>query len=124
MFCFRSSQHSPSDSFQVAEGSLPLLETHEVVRLAAFDMFPATGHVEMAAYLRRRRATTTHSASKQAHGRQERQMRHEQGWGRSGSCQAFAYCGCGAVALLAVAQLGLRGALGWPQSLAARAAGK
>ena len=37
VFCFRSSQHSPSDSFQVAEGSLPLLETHEVVRLAAFD---------------------------------------------------------------------------------------
>ena len=64
--------------FHVAEGSLPLLETHEVVRLAAFDMFPATGHVEMAAYLRRRRATTSHSAAEQEH-----QMRQEpQGWGK------------------------------------------
>ena len=101
--CLRSSQHSPSDNFHVAEGSLPLLETHEVVRLAAFDMFPATGHVEMAAYLRRRRATTSHSAAEQEH-----QMRQEQqGWG-SGSCKAVVCWGCGVVALLAAAQIGLR----------------
>lgn len=47
-------QHSTADSFHVAEGSRPLLETHEVVRMAVFDMFPATGHVEMAVYLRKR----------------------------------------------------------------------
>ena len=40
--------------FQIAEGSRPLLDTHEVRRVAVFDMFPATGHVEMAVYLRRR----------------------------------------------------------------------
>jgi hypothetical protein len=32
----------------------PRLETHEVARIAALDMFPASGHVELAVYLRRR----------------------------------------------------------------------
>ena len=48
-------QHAPQQGkggeHSVAPGSLPLLATHAVVRMAAFDMFPATGHVEMGVYL-------------------------------------------------------------------------
>jgi tRNA (uracil-5-)-methyltransferase len=48
-------QFAGEGNFRVAEGSGGgLLETHELVRMAAFDMFPATGHVEVGVYLRRR----------------------------------------------------------------------
>ena len=103
-FPFRVSQHSPSGSFQVAEGSLPLLETHEVVRLAAFDMFPATGHVEMAVYLRRRCATAPYSAPKQKKEPQEQQRGEGQEWGSNTFYKDF---GCAVLMATAAIHLGL-----------------
>lgn len=94
-------QHAPSDSFQMAEGSMPLLETHEVVRLAAFDMFPATGHVEMAAYLRKR-ATPT----KQEQDPQNRQDQQSGQWGKRNSTY-YKDCGCGALMVMAGVYVGL-----------------
>ena len=93
------SQHSASDNFHVAEGSAPLLDTHEVVRLATFDMFPATGHVEMAAYLRRRQVDRARPVPQQEP--------TERDGGEA--------CGCRMVMAVAAMHLAIHAVLGsWP----------
>ncbi len=84
---------------------MPLLETHEVVRLAAFDMFPATGHVEMAAYLRRRRTTTPHSAPRQKRELQDQRNEEGQQWS---SGAFYKDCGCALLLVMAATHMGLR----------------
>ena len=50
-----SEQHEAVGTWRHVDGARPWLETHEVVRICALDMFPATAHVEVAVYLRARR---------------------------------------------------------------------
>jgi hypothetical protein len=47
-------EHAPRDTWTASVGLRPLIETHEVVSMGIFDMFPATSHVEMAVRMRRR----------------------------------------------------------------------